>query len=87
VRSAQNLEVRSGGHVAVVPLVKSLRSPNVEGLGPVPEAFLFMLNSNSPLTIGYAERTFKLGSLDEPTREAFAIACGKSAGVYVPPHR
>jgi len=84
---AQNLEVRSGGHVAVLPLVPSVRSRRVEAAGPVPETFLFMLNSNSPITISSAGRTFYLESLDEPTREAFAVACGKSAGIYVPPPR
>jgi hypothetical protein len=86
-RHASSLEVRSGGHIALVPLISTLHSSFLEAVGSVPETFLFMLNSNSPFAISYAGQTFHLESLDEPSREAFAVACGKSAGLYVPPAR
>jgi hypothetical protein len=57
----------------------------VEAAGPVPETFLFMMNSRVPIEISYDDRAFDFAAFDEPTREAMAVACGKSAGVYVPP--
>lgn len=81
---ARTLQISSGGHVVVLPLLGTVRSPLVEAAGPVPEPFLHMLNSTSPLTISYGGGTFSLGSMSGPVREALAIACGKSAGTWAP---
>lgn len=81
----RNLEVRSGGHAALLPLLEAPYSTDVQASGPVPTPFLYMLNGTSPFKIIVAGRTFTLASLDKATREAFAIACGKAAGTWAPP--
>ena len=79
---AVTIEISSGGHVARLPVLPTPGGRAVEAAGPVPETFLYMLNATAPFRVRYAGRGYALSGLDEPSRDAFAAACGKSAGTY-----
>lgn len=80
--SGGSLVLRSGGHSVELSVLSTERG--VEAAGPVTGPLLFMLNGRAPMELRYGRRNIRLPALDEATRNAFATACGRSAGVYQP---
>jgi len=77
--------LRSGGHGITLPVIST--EHGVEAAGPVTEPLLFMLNGGAGFELAYGGQVIRAPTLNEPAREALAVACARAAGVYEPSRR